>query len=112
MQSMVGHAPIVDVLAAAGVQAARKHAGGAPVSSVSSASSSLVMQSAGIGTTAQLNISLPLGREAKVLSVVEVCGMRGMCKGCTVHAQHRSGDYGVGRVEYGHDGEPAIHALR
>ena len=45
------------------------------------------MQSAGVGNTlltARPNISLPLGREAKVLSVVreEVCGTCGTCEGC------------------------------
>ena len=67
MQNTAGHAPIVDVLAAAGVRAARKVPGAGP----------------------RPNISLPLGRgddarEAKVLSVVreEACGTCGACEGC------------------------------
>lgn len=69
MQNTVGHAPIVDVLAAAGVRAARKVHGVGP----------------------RPNISLPLGRgagadfrDAKVLSVVreEACGTCGACEGC------------------------------
>ncbi|KAH9167857.1 hypothetical protein EDB89DRAFT_1648591 [Lactarius sanguifluus] len=84
MQSTAGHAPIVDVLAAAGVRPTRKHAGG-PVAPASSAS--MMMQSAGVGTlSVRPNISLPLerGREAKVLSVVreEACGSCGTCEGC------------------------------
>ena len=67
MQNTAGHAPIVDVLAAAGVRAARKVPGAGP----------------------RPNISLPLGRgadvrDAKVLSVVreEACGTCGACEGC------------------------------
>ncbi|KAF8492637.1 hypothetical protein F5888DRAFT_1618873 [Russula emetica] len=67
MQNTAGHAPIVDVLAAAGVRAARKVPGAGP----------------------RPNISLPLGRGAdardtKVLSVVreEACGTCGACEGC------------------------------
>lgn len=82
MQSTAGHAPIVDVLAAAGVRPARKPAGGGPVAPAPPAT-----QSAGVGTlSARPNISLPLerGREAKVLSVVreEACGTCGTCEGC------------------------------
>jgi len=84
MQSTSGHAPIVDVLAAAGVRPVRKHSGGGPVAPASAAS---VMQSAGVWTlSSRPNISLPLerGREAKVLSVVreEACGTCGTCEGC------------------------------
>jgi hypothetical protein len=69
MQNTAGHAPIVDVLAAAGVRAARKVPG--------------------VGL--RPSISLPLERErgadardAKVLSVVreEACGTCGTCEGC------------------------------
>jgi hypothetical protein len=67
MQNTSGHAPIVDVLAAAGVRAARKVSGAGP----------------------RPNISLPLergadARDAKVLSVVreEACGTCGACEGC------------------------------
>ncbi len=67
MQNTAGHASIVDVLAAAGVRAARKVPGTGP----------------------RPNISLPLergagARDAKVLSVVreEVCGACGACEGC------------------------------
>lgn len=87
MQGAAGHAPIVDVLAAAGVRPARKHAGGGPVapSSSSSGAASSVIQ--GVGSqSARPNISLPLerGREAKALSVVreEACGTCGACEGC------------------------------
>lgn len=89
MQSAAGHAPIVDVLAAAGVRPARKHAGGGPVapSSSSSSASSVMQSAAGVGSlSARPNISLPLerGREAKALSVVreEACGTCGTCEGC------------------------------
>lgn len=89
MQGTAGHAPIVDVLAAAGVRPARKHAGGGPVALSSSASSasSVIQSGASLGNlSARPNISLPLerGREAKVLSVVreEVCGTCGTCEGC------------------------------
>jgi len=65
MQNTSGHASILDVLAAAGVRAARKVPGPRP------------------------SISLPLergdgARDAKVLSVVreEVCGTCGACEGC------------------------------
>ena len=76
MQSVGGHAPILDVLAAAGVRSARKGAGAGPV--------------AGVGATGMRpSISLPLergdaGREAKALSVVreEACGVCGVCEGC------------------------------
>ncbi|KAH9954032.1 hypothetical protein BC827DRAFT_1144861 [Russula dissimulans] len=72
MQSTAGHAPIVDVLAAAGVRAARRGAGAGP------------------GAVAgRPNISPPLkygvgGRDAKVLSVVreEACGACGACEIC------------------------------
>ena len=72
MRSTVGHTPIVDVLAAAGVRAARR------------------VPAAGPGPgTARPNISLPLERgpdvrETKVLSVVreEACGTCGACEGC------------------------------
>jgi hypothetical protein len=75
MQSTAGHAPIVDVLAAAGVRAARKvHAIGPGLASAG---------------TARPSISLPLergtgGRDAKILSVVreEACGACGACEGC------------------------------
>lgn len=67
MQNTAGHAPIVDVLTAAGVRAARKIPGAGP----------------------RPNISLPLercadARDAKVLSVVreEACGTCGACEGC------------------------------
>jgi len=90
MQSTAGHAPIVDVLAAAGVRPARKHAGGGPVAPPLSASASAsAMQSAAAGggtLTARPNTGMPLerGREAKVLSVVreEACGTCGTCEGC------------------------------
>ena len=75
MQGSAGHAPIVDVLAAAGVRSARKHAGGG--GPIALASSALATQNA------RPNIGLPLGREAKVLSVVrEECGTCGKCEGC------------------------------
>ena len=82
MQSTSGHAPIVDVLAAAGVRSARKvtvaGAGAGPVTAVRATG------------TIRPSISLPLereftgGREAKVLSVVreETCGACGVCEGC------------------------------
>lgn len=79
MQGTAGHAPIVDVLAAAGVWPARKHAGGAPVVLASSASASAsAMQSTGVGSLSSAR------REAKVLSVVreEACGTCGTCEGC------------------------------
>jgi hypothetical protein len=69
MQNTAGHAPIVDVLAAAGVHAVRRVSGGGP----------------------RPSISLPLGRgadsdarDAKALSVVreEACGTCGACDGC------------------------------
>ena len=88
MQSAAGHAPIVDILAAAGVRPARKNAGGGPVAPPSSASAASAMQTvAGAGiVSARPNIGLPLerGREAKVLSVVreEACGTCGTCEGC------------------------------
>jgi hypothetical protein len=86
MQGTAGHAPIVDVLAAAGVRPARKHAGGAPLAPSSSSSAvSSVIQSVGT-VSARPNISLPLerGREVKALSVVreEACGTCGKCEGC------------------------------
>ena len=77
IQSTSVHAPIRDVLAAAGVRSARKGAGAGPV--------------AGVGATGTIrpSISLPLereatGREAKALSVVreEGCGVCGVCEGC------------------------------
>jgi len=68
MQSTAGHAPIEDVLAAAGVRAARKGPGAVAV---------------------RPSISPPLmhgvgGRDAKVLSVVreEACGACGACESC------------------------------
>ena len=71
MQSTTGHAPIVDVLAAAGVRAARRV--GPP----------------GATGTVRPNISLPLeraagARDAMILSVVreEACGACGACEGC------------------------------
>lgn len=79
MQSTGGHAPIVDVLAAAGVRSTRKGAGAAP---------GLVSAASTIGLV-RPSISLPLERgaserEAKVLSVVkeEACGTCGGCEGC------------------------------
>jgi len=79
MQSTGGHAPIVDVLATAGVRSARKGAGAAP---------GLVSATSTVGPV-RPSISLPLERgagerEAKVLSVVreEVCGTCGACEGC------------------------------
>jgi hypothetical protein len=76
MQSTAGHAPIVDVLAAAGVRGARRAHGAGP--------------GPGAAGTARPNISLPLergaggGRDAKILSVVreEACGACGACEGC------------------------------
>jgi hypothetical protein len=82
MQSSAGHAPIVDVLAAAGVRPARKHAGGGPVAPPPSASAAMQSAGAGVGTlSARPN---ERGREAKVLSVVreEACGTCGSCEGC------------------------------
>ena len=77
MQSTGGHAPIVDVLATAGVRSARKGAGPGLVSAAST-----------VGPV-RPSISLPLERgagerEAKVLSVVreEACGPCGACEGC------------------------------
>ena len=72
MQSTTGHAPIVDVLAAAGVRAVRR-VGAGP----------------GAAGTVRPNISLPLeraagARDAMILSVVreEACGACGACEGC------------------------------
>ncbi|KAH9998923.1 hypothetical protein BJV77DRAFT_940368 [Russula vinacea] len=72
MQSTTGHAPIVDVLAAAGVRAMRR-VGAGP----------------GAAGTVRPNISLPLeraagARDAMILSVVreEACGACGACEGC------------------------------
>jgi hypothetical protein len=79
MQSTSGHAPILDVLAAAGVRSARKGAGAGagPVAGVAATG------------TMRPSISLPLergdaGREVKALSVVreEACGVCGVCEGC------------------------------
>jgi hypothetical protein len=79
MQSPSGHAPIVDVLAAAGLRSARKVAGAGPGPAALATAPGTVRPS----------ISLPLergagGREAKVLSVVreEACGACGACEGC------------------------------
>ena len=78
MQNTSGHAPILDVLAAAGVRSVRKGAGAGPVGAVSATG------------TLRPSISLPLergagsGREKKALSVVreEACGACGACEGC------------------------------
>ncbi|KAI0289318.1 hypothetical protein B0F90DRAFT_858555 [Multifurca ochricompacta] len=83
MQTTTGHAPILDVLAAAGVRAVRRYTG---ISGLGAAGAST-------GGTVRPNISLPLergsntapsGRDAKVLSVVreEACGACGACEGC------------------------------
>ena len=84
MQSSAGHAPIVDVLAAAGVRPARKNAGGGPVAPPPSASASAAIQSAAAGVGTPSTRPNERGREAKVLSVVreEACGTCGSCEGC------------------------------
>jgi hypothetical protein len=78
MQSTSGHAPIMDVLAAAGVRSARMGAAAGPIAAVRATGA------------IRPSISLPLergspdGREAKALSVVreEACGACGVCEGC------------------------------
>ena len=67
MQNTAGHAPILDVLAAAGVRTARKVPG--------------------VGLRPSISLPLERGadaRDAKVLSVVreEACGACGTCEGC------------------------------
>jgi len=72
MQSTAGHAPIGDVLAAAGVRAARRGPGAGPEAASTRPSISPPLKH-GVG-----------GRDAKVLSVVreEACGACGACESC------------------------------
>jgi hypothetical protein len=86
MQSTTGHAPIVDVIAAAGVRAARRDAG--PGAGPGPGLGPVVPAASTAGTV-RPNISLPLergggGRDAKVLSVVreDACGTCGACEAC------------------------------
>jgi hypothetical protein len=83
MQGTTGHAPILEVIAAAGVRATRKEAVAVLGVGVLAAAASTS------GMTVRSNVGLPLersggGRDTKVLSVVreEACGACGTCEVC------------------------------
>jgi hypothetical protein len=92
MQNATGHAPIVDVIAAAGVQAARKDTGAGPEMGLGFTTP----VASGSGTV-RSSTGLPIerggsGRDVRMLSVVReevcrVCGACGECGACEVCAE-------------------------
>ncbi|KAI9439740.1 hypothetical protein H4582DRAFT_1813115 [Lactarius indigo] len=113
MQSSAGHAPIVDVLAAAGVRPARKHAGGGSVAPcVVGVGAEHWCRDAILAADYQSAARAWAGGQGALRcargGVWLVWDVRGMRRG----AQHRSGVDGVGRMEHGRDWEHAPHALR
>ncbi|KAI9508433.1 hypothetical protein F5148DRAFT_979798 [Russula earlei] len=100
MPNTAGHAPIVDVLAAAGVRAARSDPGG---------------QGTVAARTMRPSISSPFmhgagRRDTKALSVVreEACGSCGACEALCRGSKHRFGIYCLGRMERGCDGPSSL----